>query len=213
MTDTPELCDSARRAVSASIDGESAPEGVHAVHLQACDACRSWLAAARSIAANAAALPGPAPAADGRPIGIAAAMAEWDAAARPRGRQAGVARVLMALAGVSGLILTTWGLVDAEYLHSAGAHIGRELYAFEGALALAFCLAAWRPERHVRALIPLTAVVVIAVVLPSTVTGDTRGLTLASELAHLPAAVGLAALLLFVDSTRGRHRVPRTATA
>jgi predicted anti-sigma-YlaC factor YlaD len=204
-------CSPAREWLSAHRDGESGDDPVARAHVDTCQACTAW-SEALDVVAERTALRTMAPDV------AAAAIAAFDAqaAAAPRRRQATVARVLLGLAGGLAVLLSALGLTDAfGTLSTAGSHIGRELYAFEAALGVGFLMAAWKPLRYAASLLPITAVVIVAAVLPSAADLGSRP-GVAGEATHLPVLLGLGALLLLFDATRqgrGRRRIAAHGTA
>jgi predicted anti-sigma-YlaC factor YlaD len=134
---------------------------------------------------------------------IAPAMAAFDAA--PRRRRISAPRLVLGLAGVFGLAVAILGLLDVSGVYAAtGFHLGWELYSFEAALSIGFLLAAWRPERHVSGLLPVTVGVAIMMLVPTF--GAAGGSSdLLREVSHLPVWLGLFGLLLSLDLRKNRR--------
>lgn len=115
------------------------------------------------------------------------------------------ARVLVALAGLSGLLL------DSVVLLGGTAHSRQDVAALHVALCIGFVIAAWRPQRYARGLAPVAAAAALLLLLPTL--GDTSAVTesAAQELSHLPIVTGAAALLLarWHDGVEVAHRDAR----
>lgn len=116
--------------------------------------------------------------------------------ARPSAREQG-ARLLLAAAGVAGIVLAVLSLTEAF-----GAHAEHDLLGFEVAFVVGFLLCARDPARHGRALLPITAVASLVVLLPSAAAAASAPVDLLTEAGHLAVLAGLAGLVLLAGATR-----------
>jgi predicted anti-sigma-YlaC factor YlaD len=187
-------CEQCRDALSARFDGEAtgAPDHVVDDHLAGCAACRGWAAHLTRLGRALRLRPvDPVPDLSG-PILAAAAAERRRAAATP-----GPARVALALVGVAQLLLALPGLLgDAA---GATAHVARDHGSWELALAAGLIFAALRPARTT-GLLPVLAVLTIAL-LGSTTIDVLSGLTTVSaESSHLLPLTGLAMLVVLQRS-------------
>lgn len=193
-----------RAWLSALRDGEARDEPSAWDEVAACADCRAWAGALDEVEASAvraAAEPGPDVA--------GAALSAWRCEQRaPASR--GHARLVLGLAGVSGIVLAALSLL-ALPAGSAAGHLGRDLLGFQAVYAVGFLLCSADPGRYARALLPLTAVASVVVLLPSAAAGAT-GVGLLAEASHLPVLLGLVGLLLLLD-THPRPRRPRPTLA
>jgi predicted anti-sigma-YlaC factor YlaD len=201
-------CQSARGWQSAYRDGETFNDARAADHIQACPGCTAWVEAldgltgrlrVRSAASHD--LVGP-------------ALAAWRSRAeRGADQRARAGRAVLLSAGLAGLLLAVSRLVGFPPVSPRiSAHAGRELAAFEAALAVGFILAAWRPRRHADGLL-----VVALTVTAFTVAGASADLLvgrhqLGSEVAHLPLLAGTLGLVL-TQLWSGRGSPPATSAA
>lgn len=193
-------CDRAREWLSAYRDAEALVDPAHEAHISRCGACRRWSASLDTVTRQAAVRR------TGSPEVVAAALDAWDAQEAGPGAQERVARTLLGVAGAAALVLALLGLADVLGSPSlAGSHLGRELYAFEAALAVGFLLAAWQPARYAAALVPITVAVVLLGVAPSAAELVDARVDALREASHIPVLLGLVALLLHVDARRQRR--------
>jgi predicted anti-sigma-YlaC factor YlaD len=188
----PAGCRAARAWLSASRDGEALHDEQAAAHLHACQACVAWAAALDELTGRLRLRPAV-------PLDLVGpALAAWrEQAGRRRDRRAAVGRALLGAAGTLGLLLAASRLVGMPPLSPRiSAHAGRELAAFEAALAVGFLLAAWRPRRHGGGLLGV-ALTVAALILAGAVADLLAGRSqFGGEVAHLPVVVGVVGLLL-----------------
>lgn len=200
--DTP-ACRPAREWLSAVRDGHvPAPDGDDArqrAHAAGCPACAAWV---RGLERAARAAPevyaGPPPGVDT----VAAAVTAF--AARARTRRAARERagaLVLALAGVAGVVLTGLSLAVAD-----GGHYQQDLLGFQLALSVGFLLCARDPARYVRGLLVVTAAASLVVLLPSAADTVTGGRDLLAEASHLPVLGGLLGLLLLLGTLRDTPR-------
>ena len=144
-------CDDARVALSARMDGEAPLASLADAdgHLRTCGACRAWLAAAEQVTgAVRQRAADPAPDLTER---ILAAVAADQAAAptRPTGAAPRTPRMATGLRLALGLAATVQLLLAVPALLGAvghDAHAGREVAAFDIALAVGLLIAAFYPE-------------------------------------------------------------------
>lgn len=108
-------------------------------------------------------------------------------------------RVLLGVAGAVGVVLAA-ALAVVESSH------GRlELAGLHAAVAAGFVLAAARPLRYGRALVPVTAIAVAAVLLPSAADHSAVTADLLGEAAHLPLLAGALGLFLLLNPAPGQR--------
>lgn len=201
-------CTAARRWLSAFRDGEALPDGARRAHVDACPACTGWEreldAATRRLVLHAA---------GGSPDVTAAALVVWnkrEVLTRGEGaetpRQQVVGRLVLGTAGAVGLALAAASFIVADPL--GAGHLARDLVAFEAALSLGFVLAAWRPGRYGRGLLPVTAVAGVLSLLHNVTAVAGTSADLLAEASHLPVLVGLAGLFLLIDAGTRGLRIP-----
>lgn len=167
-------CDTIQLALSARLDGEEpgVPAAALAAHLQGCAACRHWLRDAERVtravrlqsvtvpdltavilasARDSGALPtpGPVPPPVRRPSASTTVRLRW---------ALGVLAALQLVLAVPDLL----GGIGHD------AHAGREVAAFDVALAVGLLIAAWYPE-HARVFAPVVATLVVCFVTISAV--------------------------------------------
>jgi predicted anti-sigma-YlaC factor YlaD len=158
-------CDTVRSALSARLDGEAHPAPADRVdaHLAGCPACRSWLAQAervtRGVRLRAVAVPD-------LTQRILEAATEAGALPRPPSRRVVVAtsrlRWALGLLATLQLVLAVPDLIGAV---GHDAHAGREVAAFDVALAVGLLIAACYPEQaRVFAPVVLTLVLCFATI-------------------------------------------------
>jgi predicted anti-sigma-YlaC factor YlaD len=220
----PVGCEAARTWLSASRDGEALHDDRAAAHLETCQACAAWAAALDELTGRLRLRPA------ARLDLVGPALAAWrEQAAGRRERGAAVGRALLGAAGSTGLLLAASQLAGTPSTSPRiSAHAGRELVAFEAALAVGFLLAAWRPRRHAGGLFGV-ALTVVALILAGSVADLLAGRSqLAGEVSHLPLVVGVLGLALARPTRRrpppapvapsggpgrpGRHPPPTPAT-
>jgi len=195
-------------------DGEDpglAPEQIDD-HLSECPGCAAWLRAAQRLVVDlpeAPDLTGRIMAAVAADPVVAAEAARRRAVAEAQGRQR-VLRVAVAAAALVQLALAVPTLVSAFLATEVGPHTGREMAAFDIAVAIGFLFVAYRPARA-RALVPVA--IALAILLGVTSGVDiARGVAgPAHEFGHLVAVVQ--AGLLWGLSRIDTGRVPRMRMA
>lgn len=104
--------------------------------------------------------------------------------------------MLLAVAGVAGLVLALLSLAGAP-----GLHAEHDLLGFEVAFAVGFLLCARDPARYGRALLPITAVASLVVLLPSAAAAASTPIDLLAEVGHLSVLAGLTGLVLLAGAT------------
>jgi len=189
-------CGDARIELSARLDGESTDAASDALdaHLQGCPPCRAYAAEVtavhRSVRLRAAE-----PVPPDLTAGILAAIGDEPAAPR-----VGSLRLGLAVIGVVQVLVALPALVLGDDANLP-AHTARHLGSFAVALGIGFLVAAWQPRR-VGGILPLTAVLVLCLLVSSAidvVAGDTG---LGSELGgHATEIVGLGLLWLLARDT------------
>lgn len=139
-------CDEVHLALSARLDGEAAtqPNAVVDAHLDGCPACRSWLARAERVT-RAVRVQSVAGVPDLTERILAAAHAQGALPERVRRPAVSTKSLRWALGGLAvvQLMLAVPGLLGAV---GHDAHAGREVAAFDIALAVGLLIAAWYPE-------------------------------------------------------------------
>jgi predicted anti-sigma-YlaC factor YlaD len=190
-------CSRYREALSARFDDEEPgiPIARIEAHLEECDACRSWAAAAGALTDR---------------LGNAAPDVAWDPAvtaallegtARDRRRLSlGHWRGLLAMAAIVQLVVA-WPGVMLQDGHAEG-HVARELTSWDLGLAVAFLVLAWLPSRAWGAL-PVVAVMVAFLSALSITDVATGHAQLASEAVHALQVAALACLWVLAQ------RLPR----
>lgn len=190
---TDPSCTDARQWLSAFRDGEAMLDGPARAHLDNCSGCTSWEQSldglTRRLVVRSASAPDV----------TAAALVAWAQQPTSTAGELLAGRIALALAGVVGVVLAALTLVQ----RGVGVHLSQDLAAMEAALAVGFLLAAWRPHRYGRALLPVSAVAGALTLLAST--GDVTGTAanLLVEASHLPILLGLGGLFLLLDAAAG----------
>jgi predicted anti-sigma-YlaC factor YlaD len=150
-------CDDVHLALSARLDGEAETQPRAAVdaHLAGCSGCRAWLARAERVTRAVRLQPVEVP--DLTERILARAHAEGALPAMPAGRR--VSWMRWALGGLAVIQLM---LAVPDLLGAVGhdAHAGREVAAFDIALAVGLLIAAWYPE-HARIFAPVVLTLVL----------------------------------------------------
>jgi predicted anti-sigma-YlaC factor YlaD len=187
--------------VSTDRDGEALDDASARDHAGSCAACGAWIASVDDLTRRYRVR------STGSPDVVSAALGRW-AAGEPADPQRTTGRAVLLIAGVIGLALSALAVAGAPAGRAVGEHLGRDLAGLQGALAVGFLLAARRPERYGRGLLPVALAAVAVVLLPSA--ADTAALVTdpLAELAHLPVLAGLVGLLLLFDPTRAAARRP-----
>ena len=215
-------CTSTREHLSARADRATTPDAAADAHLAGCPACRAWAAALTSLptpsiprtpditAAAVAAFRRDAHATAGRGrVGAAPREAAPLHGRRGRPTQIGVARGLLVAAGMAGVLVALAALIGTGWAVPLADHLGRDLAGLQGALAVGFLLAAWRPARYGRGLLPVAAIAALVTILPGAADASRAAASLVVEAAHLPLLAGATGLLLLADATGGL--LPRRA--
>jgi predicted anti-sigma-YlaC factor YlaD len=193
-------CDDVQLALSARLDGEveTQPAALMDAHLAGCVACRAWLAGAervtRAVRVQAVEVPD-------LTVRILAA-AHADGLLRPKtGARTGAAlRWALGLLAVAQLVLAVPDLLGAV---GHDAHAGREVAAFDIALAVGLLIAACYPE-HARIFAPVVMTLVVCFAAISAVDIMQGAVTPGRIAVHLIAVVQ--AGLLWLLSRRAELR-------
>lgn len=185
-------CTAARRWLSTFRDGDAVHDATARAHIDDCAACTTWEATVDTVTRRMAVRSA------GSPDLVAPAMAAWRAPERAGENRLG--RMLLAVAGVAGLVLAAVSMAGSPALHPA-----RDVVAFEAALSVGFLLAAWRPEVYGRSLLPVAGVAALLVLVP-TAADVGRTTNLAAEASHLAVLLGLAGLFAQADASRHSAR-------
>jgi predicted anti-sigma-YlaC factor YlaD len=153
-------CSEIRDAVSAGLDGETAPlpREVVQVHVRLCSACRDWSAAVAELQRGLRV--GTAPVEIDRTDSILRAI-DRRPGHQARSEHLALWRLvasLVALVQMAGAIPLLLGHGDEMH-----GHFARHLGVFAAALAVGLLMAAYRPDRA-RALLPILAVLVTGLV-------------------------------------------------
>lgn len=163
-------CDDVRRVMSALLDHEALPDGVLPAgagpeviddHLVGCAACRGWRDAAQRVTRVVRIQPVEVP--DLTATILAAVRADGSLAAPTAGREPVKGRLRVAVRWALGLLaVVQLMLAVPDLLGAAGheAHAGREVAAFDIALAVGLLLSAFYPE-HARVFAPVIVTLVI----------------------------------------------------
>ncbi len=111
---------------------------------------------------------------------------------RARGRQHAWtgARIVLLLAGAIGLLL------EVPVILGGSAHTSQDVAVLHTALSIGFLIAARRPERYARGMVPVAMAAAVLLVLPTASDTRTAVENGVAELSHLPVLAGAAALAL-----------------
>jgi predicted anti-sigma-YlaC factor YlaD len=208
-------CDDARVALSARLDGEAPPASLVDAdgHLRTCGACRAWFAAAEQVTGavrRRAADPVP-----DLTVRILAAVAADQAAVaptRPTGKaprtpiMATGLRLTLGLAAIVQLLLAVPALLGAV---GHDAHAGREVAAFDIALAVGFLLAACYPA-WARGFVPVAAALVVCLGVASVLDMADGVVSPSHEIGHLLAFVQTVLVWVLARRTRPSTEPPVT---
>lgn len=193
---TDPACTDARQWLSAFRDREAMPDSPARAHLDTCPGCTSWEQSLdgltrRLVVRRASA-----------PDVTAAALVAWSQQPTAHVGELLAGRIALALAGVVGMVLAALTLVQ----RGVGVHLSQDLAAMEAALAVGFLLAAWRPHRYGRAMLPVSAVAGVLTLLGTTSDVAGTAANLLAEASHLPVLLGLGGLFLLLDAASGGRR-------
>jgi len=195
-------CTRARQWLSAFRDSEALDDPQARAHIDRCTECAAWAdtldGLTRAVRVRAAGSP------DVTSAGIEAFRRQSPEPATP---QREVARGLLGFAGVAGLVLFAVALLGVPGTAAVAGHFGRDLSGLHAAISVGFVLAAWRPSRYGRGLLPVVAAAVAVVLLPSAAQATAHEAGLLAELAHLPLLFGFVGLLLLLDHGRQPGRL------
>jgi predicted anti-sigma-YlaC factor YlaD len=203
----PVGCQSARGWLSAYRDGETFNDALAADHIQACPDCTAWVGALDGLTGRLRVR------STARHDLVDPALAAWRARAeqRPDYRVA-AGRALMIAASLAGLLLAGSRLAGIPAISPRiSAHAGRELAAFEAALAVGFALAAWRPRRHAGGLLAVALTVTALTVFGASADLLAGRHPLGNEVAHLPLLGGTLGLVLTQVGSRRSPAAPSMA--
>jgi predicted anti-sigma-YlaC factor YlaD len=211
------LCETAREAISAALDGEPAPVPDDDLrdHLASCRQCREWQAAAVALTRRARMRPAPA-VDDLAPAIVAAAEADGLVGRTAAGRRDTWRRLGLVLVALGQLALAVPVLV-LGHDHAAPMHVAHELGSLDVALAVGMLAAVRRPQLAT-GMLPLVGVA--ATLLLATAIGDlaTAATGPLDELPHLLDAIGFGLLWSLALDHRSRpapelRRAPRRSAA
>jgi predicted anti-sigma-YlaC factor YlaD len=180
-------CESAREAISASLDGELGAEEARFLegHLRVCAECRRWREDAYELTRRVRlSVVTDAPAPDPG-LGAAATAARYE---RPQPRAVLLARVGLVLLALGQIAITIPALVFGTD-HDAPIHVAHEMGSFDLAIAVGFLVAAWRPQRAkgMHVLVGVAAVLLFVTALIDLAAGRTTPL---DEAPHLLTVAG-----------------------
>jgi predicted anti-sigma-YlaC factor YlaD len=210
---TPAGCADVRAACSAHLDGEESPIAPAAVdlHLASCGECRTWVASAGELHRRVRLAPAPTVPDVSDAVLTAVGTERRRTRFAPAPFTAADRGVRLALALIA-LVQIGVALPALLLGEDAGlpAHTARHLGSFAVALGVGYLVAAWRPSR-ITGLFPVAAAVVICLLVSSALDVASGSATAASEIAHAPELVGLAALWLLARAERPAVLPLRTA--
>lgn len=182
-------CATARRALSASLDGGPLPVEPSALsaHLDGCAGCRAWQDDAHRLARSVRLHPAPAP----RP---SAALLASLHAGRPRlARRPLVGQVRLLRAGLAaaaaGQLVCAGPALLAGHDRSAPLHVAHELGALGAAVAVGFLAAARRPARAA-GMVSLVGVAALLLALTAALDLSAGRTTWTDEAPHLVVIAG-----------------------
>lgn len=188
-------CSRCRRAISARIDGEPVDEEAIEAHLERCAACHRWQEGAHELARAGLHAAGETPGqSDPDIVPPGFVLSRW-------------LRVMLAW---TGLVSLGWNLPAVFDVANAGAvHLARHQSAFSVALAIAFLVVAWRPDRAY-GLVPFSVTFTLALGVTAIVDLVSGSATVGRESLHLLELAGLAMLwILGVRVGPGRTALRR----
>jgi hypothetical protein len=194
-------CRAAREWLSAFRDTEAFDDGAARAHIGACEACTAWASRLAWVTRIVRVRPAGSPDVAGAAIEAFRRKVE-----QPPARQREVARFLLGVAGVAGLALFVIALIGVPGTAAVAGHFGRDVSGLHAAISFGFLLAAWRPACYGRGLLPVVAMAVLVVLLPSAAHAASPDAALLAEAAHLPLLVGLTGLLLLLDPVEHHKR-------
>lgn len=190
-------CDEVRDAISALADGELAPVGRREIeaHVATCAPCEAFETRLAGLTRQLRVALAPAVPDQTASILHAIGQERSRAASGPSRRL----RLVLSLIGAAQLLAAVPLLLGVGGL---SVHAGRELAAFEVALAVGFLVSAWQPQRA-WGVLPIAAVVVGLTIAAAAADVVGGGATLATELPHLLEAGGVAVLWAVATRSRG----------
>lgn len=186
---TPSACTTIQELLSARADGELHEPLSSAVHdhLRVCLRCQHFEASLSSLQARVRGAAGEQVVPD---HAAAVLMELHEQQRRSSLRRTNELRLLATLAGCVHVIVAMTQLVAAA---GPAAHTGRELAVLELALGVGFLVAAYQPQRAAGVL-PIAAVVAVAILGVAVIDVAAGTVSWAAELAHLTELVGVVAL-------------------
>ncbi|MGH8908032.1 MAG: hypothetical protein ACRD0K_16325 [Egibacteraceae bacterium] len=194
-------CGTAREWLSAFRDTEALDDPVARAHIDACEACTAWASTLARVTRAVRVRPAGSP-----DVASAAIEAFRRRIERPLARQREAARLLLAAAGLTGLVLFALEIAGLTGMAAVAGHFGQDISGLQAAISLGFLLTAWRPARYGRGLLPVAVMAVLVVLLPSAAHATGPDVELLAEAAHLPLLVGLAGLLLSLQPIKAHRR-------
>ncbi len=189
-------CSSAREAISALLDGESAtaPGTALSTHLRRCAECRRFLDDARALGSlTDSAAPDPPDVAD-------EILRRARAERHPADPWTSTLRLGLVVVALAQFALAVPGLFFGTD-EGAPIHIAHEVGAWDLALAVAFVFAAWRPLRAV-GLLPFAAALSAGLILTAAVDIVHGRAVALTETTHLLELLGTALLYLLMTPRR-----------
>lgn len=191
-------CDHWREALSARADGEDPGIAEYLLdeHLQECNDCSSFFLFVPELKRSAM-VPAPhIPDVSPRVVrGIRVGGHPW---------RTMIARSLLGVCAIEIMVFAAFDLISSS-------HDARHLGAFSSSIGVAMALVAFRPTRAAM-LIPVAAVLGLALVVGALIDVSSGQIPLMSEAAHLPEVVGIVALWMLVRpplSTQRKRRLER----
>ena len=200
-------CETVRSALSARLDGEDHPAPAETVdaHLARCAGCRSWLAEAervtRTVRVQAVAVPD----LTERILAAAAQAGALPQLAAPSGPATGRLRWALGLLAALQLVLAVPDLLGTG---GHDAHAGREVAAFDVALAVGLLIAACYPEQA-RVFAPVVVTLVLCFATISAVDVMQGAVTPARVAVHTLAAAQAGLLWLLARAVGPQAQASR----
>lgn len=205
-------CEDARLALSARLDGEPDPHGGGAVddHLAGCAMCEAWLAGAERVTRTVRLRPVRVPDLTERIMAALHADGALPSRVRRLGDRVGALRWLLGGLAVVQLVLAVPELFGVNGSHEA--HAGREVAAFDIALAVGLLVVASYPE-HARVFAPVAVALVVCFAAISAL-DIMQGLVTPSRVAiHALAVVQAVVVWLLAQVPMGHHGPARAGMA
>lgn len=205
-------CDEARAALSARLDGEPVDDATLDRHLDSCERCVQWLAAAHTVTRRCRLLPVP-DVPDLTEQIVAAVQAEQ---LQPVRRSTTATQVGLLVVSALQLALAL-PILLVGHDHEAPLHVAHEMGSFNLALALAYFITGLQPFRA-GGLLPFAGIVAGLLAVTAGTDLASHRTNLAEEMPHLLAIAGFVLLWRLLDrahphSSRGLRQRARSAAA